>query len=101
MFLGETTRAVNCLRSEVLRPVSEQEVGIVQKSELLERFAALDLSKHVSKGRSQGSRIHFVENDSHLRVAGNPIDVKQLLHVFIVASSVKGEQRRVFQCEER
>ena len=90
---------VNLLRREVSGAIQRQQVAAVVELEGFQGFAALQLAKHVAKGRPQVFGVQGIEDFPRLRVAGNLPDAEQRLQVGIVAPLVEGQQRRVFQRE--
>ena len=69
------------------------------KDETFQDLAALQRSKDVVKHRTYQVGRERVEDFTHLRVAGNLLDVEQVLHVLIVATFLKRQQRRILQRE--
>ena len=62
------------------------------KDETLQDLAALLGSKDIVKHRTYQVGPERIEDFTHLRVTGNLLDVKQVLHVFIVTTFLKRQQ---------
>jgi hypothetical protein len=62
---------------------------------------ALQLSKDIVKQEPQQIRFERIENHAHLRIARNVQDAKQALHILVVATLLKEQQRRIFQSKHR
>ena len=62
---------------------------------------ALQLSKDIVEEGPEQIRFERIENRSHLRVARDVQDAKQALHILVVATFLKEQQRRIFQGEQR
>ena len=91
--------AMNLFRREVSRAIHRHQIAAFVKDVGFQRLSALQLSKHIVKQGPKQIRFERIENRTHLSVAGNVQDAKQALHILVVATFLKGQQRRVFQGE--
>src|ERR1700733_2892894 len=88
--------------TEVATAIKGEQMMIPKKAKGLQRFAALDVAEEVGKTRSQGGRIYVVENIAHLGIGRDMLDAKDGFEVAVgvLASFVKGQQRRILQSED-
>jgi hypothetical protein len=87
-------------RKEILGTIQQQQITVLMEYVLLQHLATLQLTKHVTEQRTQGLRINAIQNLTQSRVAWHLPNTKQPFHVFIAATSVKRQQRRILQCEQ-
>jgi len=100
LFL-QTRLAMNLFRREVSRAIHRHQITAFMKGVRFQRLPALKLSKDIVKHRPEQIRFERIENRSHLRVARNVEDAKQVLDILVVATFLKEQQRRIFQSEQR
>ena len=92
---------MNLFRREVSRAIHRHQITALMKDVRFQGLPTLQLSKDIVEEGPQTIRFEWIENRSHLRVAGNVQDAKQALHILVVATFLKEQQRRIFQSEQR
>ena len=92
---------MNLFRREVSRAIHRQQITALMKGVRFQGLPALQLSKDIVEEGPEQIRFERVENRSHLRVARDVQDAKQALHILVVATFLKEQQRRIFQGEQR
>ena len=93
--------AMNLFRRKVSGAIHRHQITAFMKGVRFQGLPALQLSKDIVEEGPEQIRFERIENRSHLRVAGNVEDAKKALHILVVATFLKGQQRRIFQGEHR
>jgi hypothetical protein len=90
---------MDLLGREILRTVQRQQIAAFVKGERFEGLSALQFVEDIQEQGTKHVGLNRIEDVSHLSVAGDVLDAVEVLHVLIVPSVLKGQQRRVFQGE--
>jgi len=87
---------VDLLGAEVFDAVECHQVATLE-AELLENLGSVQLTEDVIEEGADVVRVNVVEDDSHLRIAGDALETKDRAEVVIQGASLEGEQRRILE----
>jgi len=87
---------VDLLGAEVFDAVECHQVATLE-AELLENLGSVQLAEDVIEEGADVVRVNVVEDDPHLRIAGDALETKDRAEVVIQGASLEGEQRRILE----